>query len=163
MCTNKCKDYSHLDSFGLCVQARSVKAVCVDSWCVCRVWTGCRGGQNMCVSRALQAAWWSCTAEAAHTATALATSTHKHTHTRGVLYRGQVVSRCYLQTHKWVYLPEVCAAPRYPHWCCSAVLELESLEDSAQQSSNLRCTHTHTHTQTHTHTHTHTQTHTCYH
>lgn len=46
-----------------------------------------------------------------------------------------------------VYLPAVCAAPRCPHWCCSAVPKWESPEDSALQFVNL--SHTETHTEPH--------------
>lgn len=47
---------SYFHSFGLRVQARGIKAVCVDARRVCRVWAGCRRGQNVCVPRVLQAA-----------------------------------------------------------------------------------------------------------
>lgn len=136
----------YLHSFGLCVQARGVKAVCVDARCVCRVWAGCRRGQNVCVPRVLQAARWPNAAQAAHTATALSTYTHNHTRL------GFITTILFFHVVGATsrYLPAVCAAPRCPHWCCSAVQEWESPEDSALQSGSL--THTHKHTRARTHT-----------
>lgn len=142
-------EVSYLYPFSLCVKAWSVKAMCVDSCCWCWVWTGCRGGQNMCVSRPLQAAWWPNTAQTAHTATALATLANKHNTEFSIIQttflKYSTHSHTVTQKHTG-YLPAVCVAPRYPHWCCSVVPELESLEDWALQSVNLNHTCTHAHT-----------------
>lgn len=67
---------THLHSFGLRVQARGVKAVRVDARRICWVWAGRGCGQDVRISRVLQAAGRPRAAQAAHAAAALATCTH---------------------------------------------------------------------------------------
>lgn len=67
---------THLHSFSLRVQARGVKAVRVDARRVCWVRAGRGCGQDVRISRVLQAAGRPRAAQAAHAAAALTACTH---------------------------------------------------------------------------------------
>lgn len=115
----------------------------VNAWRVCRVRAGRRRGQDVCVSRVLQAAGGPSAAQAAHAAAALA-ACKRPLEMQGnvtLLHRHVEPSLCSEQTTS-SHLPAVCGEPRCPRWCCSAAPEWENPEDSALPSVTLAHTDT---------------------